>query len=465
MSDRRVPCPACKTPILEGAKKCFACKKWIVDPPPAAPKLPRAGLIMVSAVATVMAVIVTSRESPVGEAPPLTPLGPAGSSSAAAAGHPAPAAIGPETPIEAEKPRPPADPTARWKARELKIGEVHPLDLEFSPKGDDLYVSADDATLREYRVKSGDMIHKASVPAQGDHIRLLFDRYIAVLRHEDAGRIPIMDTTAWDHDPLLLDVGRSPGDIIALPDGKSVIAATTEGKHVIRYELPSGARVADIVLPHATGQLFLVHAEGRPYVAAMGALSHGGQPAGAWIDLFDPDENPFGATRRSISVGREPQVGSVSANGGALFFPDRQSNSATLLRVAATTVTKTTAVGQGPVAAFLLDGDRWGITLNGAARTATVVDLATMKVHSTLMLSGEPSTGVASSDGRTLFVALGGRDWPPKGSGVAVIGGDPPRVLGSLATGQGACAVAVARDGSRAAVANWWDKSLTVLEQ
>ncbi len=461
MTDRRVPCAACGAPILEGARKCHACKRWVVEPP-GSPKFPRAALITASAVATVMAVLVTTREAPVGEAPPLTPIGPAGSSSAA--GHPAPASIGPEV-IEPEKRRPPADPTARWKARELKIGEVHPLDLEFDATGTDLFVSADDATLREYRIKTGDLIHKASVPAQGDHIRLLFDRYVAVLRHQDAGRIPIMDTTAWDRDPVLLDVGRSPGDIIALPDGKSVIAATVEGKHVIRFELPSGARVADIVLPHATGQLFLVHAEGRPYVAAMGALSHGGQPAGAWIDLFDPDENPFGATRRSISVGREPQAGAVSATGGSLFFPDRVSNSATLLRVAATTVTKTTPVGQGPVAAFLLDGDRWGITLNSAARTATVVDLATMKVQSTLMLSGEPSTGVASPDGRTLFVALGGLEWPPKGSGVAVIAGDPPKVVASLVTGQGACAVAVARDGSRAAVANWWDKSITVLEQ
>jgi DNA-binding beta-propeller fold protein YncE len=463
MIERRVPCPSCKAPILEGAKKCPSCKRWVVESPQGArePRFPRAALITASAVATVMAIIVTSRESPVGEAPPLTPIGPAGSSSAA--GHPAPAAIGPD--IEPEKETPPTDPTGRWKARDLKIGEVHPLDVEFDAKGTDLYVSADDATLREYRLKTGDMIHKASMPAQGDHIRLLFDRFVAVLRHQDAGRIPVMDTSAWDRDPVLLDVGRSPGDIIALPDGKSVVAATTEGKQVIRYELPSGTRVADIVLPHATGQLFLVHAEGRPYVAAMGALSHGGQPAGAWIDLFDPDENPFGATRRSISVGREPQAGAVSSNGGALFFPDRISNTATLLQVAATTVTKTTAVGQSPVAAFLLDGDRWGVTLNGAARTATVVDLATMKVHSTLMLSGEPSTGVASPDGRTLFVALGGGEWPPKGAGVAVIAGDPPKVVSSLPTGQGACAVAVAHDGSRAAVANWWDRSITVLEQ
>jgi hypothetical protein len=76
---------------------------------------------------------------------------------------------------------------------------------------------------------------------------------------------------------------------------------------------------------------------GTTALAAMGALKHAGQPAGAWVDLFDPTEGPFGATRRSISVGREPRLSAVTADGGALFFPDRVSNTATLLHVAGTT--------------------------------------------------------------------------------------------------------------------------------
>ena len=138
-----------------------------------------------------------------------------------------------------------------------------------------------------------------------------------------------MDTTTWDRDPILLDVGQSPGDIIEMPDGRTVVAASIEGKRVSRFDLVTGTRLADITLPHATGQLFLVRAEKRPYVAAMGALKHAGQPAGAWVDLFDPSEGPFGATRRSIAVGREPRFGAVTADGGALFFPDRVSNTAT----------------------------------------------------------------------------------------------------------------------------------------
>jgi len=70
-----------------------------------------------------------------------------------------------------------------------------------------------------------------------------------------------------------------------------------------------------------------------------------------------------------------------------------------------------------------------------------------------------------SRDGSMLFVALGGSEWPPKGSGVVIIAGDPPKVTSSLSTGKGAIAVAVSKDGSKAAVASYYDKSITLLEQ
>ncbi len=472
MNEARVPCPVCKALIVEGAKKCRSCKRWLDGRDKTkGPQLPRAALVVSTAVATVMAVLVSSRESPVGEAPPLTALG----TEPTASGQPrapSPGAIGPE--IEPEPEPAPPDPNKPWHARDFKIGDVHPLDIAWSPSGKSIYVSADDATLREYRIKNGDLIHQASVPAMGDQIRLLFGRWVAVLRHQDAARIPVMDTTTWDHDPILLDVGQSPGDIIEMPDGRTVVAASTEGKRVSRFDLVTGTRLADITLPHATGQLFLVRAEKRPYVAAMGALTHAGQPAGAWVDLFDPAEGPFGATRRSIPVGREPRFGAVTVDGGALFFPDRVSNTAVLLHLASTTDVKQVPVDSSPEAGFLMDDDRYGVTINSGGRTATVIPLPprtaagkaqAMGKASTLMLSGAPCSGETSPDRRTLFVSLGGTTRPPKGSGVDVIAGDPPKVVGSLPTGKGACGVAVSRDGARAAVANYFAKSITILEQ
>ncbi|WP_437569171.1 hypothetical protein [Sorangium sp. So ce542] len=470
MSERRVPCPSCGARIVEGARKCRACKAWLGERHRGSaaslsgrePRLARAAVSVASGVAAVIIATITSLKSPVGEAPPLTALAPEGDASVSVPDDaPNPAAFGPD-PVP---PPPPPEPKGRWRARDFRIGDVHPLDVVFNPSGASVYVSGDDASLREYTLESGEIIHKASVPAQGDHIRLLFDRYVAVLRHEDAARIPVMDTTAWDRDPVLLDVGRTPGDIVALPDGRTVVAATTDTKRVTKFELPTGVRLANITLPHATGQLFLVQAEGRPYIAALGALTHAGRPAGAWIDLFDPSESPFGATRRSIAVGREPREGDITLDGGAVFFPDRLSNTAILLSVAGVTETRKAPVGVGPTAGFLLHEDRYGITLNADARTASVIDLSTMTVKSTLQLSGVPRTGVTSPDRKTLFVALGGTQWPPSGSGVAVIAGDPPRVVASLPTGKGACAVAVSKDGARAVVASYWDRSITVLEQ
>jgi DNA-binding beta-propeller fold protein YncE len=461
MIDRRVPCPHCRSLILEGARKCKSCKQWVDVP--SDPPFPRAAALLATALATVTAVIVTARKSPVGEAPPLTAL-PTDSASAMPGGAPdSPGQIGPAPDTEAE-PKP-IDPAKPWRLREIKLGDIHPLDVAWNPSGQSLYVSGDDGTLREYKAKTGEMIHKASVPAQGDQIRLLFDRWIAVLRHQDAARIPVMDTTTWDRDPMLLDVGAGPGDIVAMPDGRTVVAASMIGKRVTRFDLPTGTRLADITLPHATGQLFVARSEGRTYIGAMGSLTHSGQPGGAWIDLFDPNEEPFGATRRSISIGREPREGRTTRDGSALFFPDRVANTAVLLRVSGATEAKHVAVDQGPSAGFLLDDDRYGVTINAAARTATVIALPSMEVKASLMLSGVPCSGEVTPDGKTLFVSLGGTESPPKGTGVAVIAGDPPKVVASMPTAKGACNLAISKDGSRVAIATYHAKAITILEQ
>ncbi len=454
---RRVPCAACKLPILTLARKCKHCKAW----QPERGRAPRAAILVAAAVTSAFSVIVTSQKSPVGTAPPLTPI----ASDSAGAGEPSPAAVGPD---EAAVPATPPAAQRSWKTREIKIGDAHPLDLVFSTDGSSLYVSADDASIREYKVATGEAVHKASVPAKGDRIELLFGRYLAVLRPDPrVARVPVLDLTKWDHDPVLLEVGAGPGDVLEMADG-TVVVATTTAHRVARFSLPSGKLVSDIRLPQSTGQTFLVRSSGRPYLAALGSLMHAGRPAGAWLDLFDPAEAPFGATRRSVAVGRDPRGGAVTSDGAAIFFPDFASNSALLVDVRHQTAIRQADVGQGPIAGFVLAGDRFGVTLNATASNATVVALApTTEARlrtTTLPLAGEPRAGVVTADRSALFVALGGGEQPPRGQGVAIIGGDPPDVLTTLPTGLGAISVAVAPDGSRAAVANYFSKTITVLE-
>jgi len=109
--------------------------------------------------------------------------------------------------------------------------------------------------------------------------------------------------------------------------------------------------------------------------------------------------------------------------------------------------------------------DRFGVTINGEARTATVIALERMVRVATLMLPGQPNFGATDERGRVLFVSLGGPAWPPSGSGAVVIAGDPPKVVAVLDTGKGAARIAVDVQGTRAAVANYWGRSLTVVQR
>ncbi len=465
----RVVCPFCSAMVLQGARKCRSCRKWLIDPPRSRThnRGTRSLTLIVAAVVTVGAVLISQRKSPVGDAPPLTPL--TASPTADAAQGPGAASKSSNEPQPQPTPVRPGEP-ARLNAaskrtrqtRTIQLDE-HPLDLVFRRDGKALYVSGNDASLREYRLATGKIIHMASMPAQGDRLRLLNDRYLALICREYASHIPLMDTEHWEKDPTLLFVGMRPADIIALPDRKTAVAASSVGKRLGWFDLNSGRRLADIRLPHATKHLFVVRAYERPYVGAMGVLYRAGHPAGAWMDLFDPAESPFGATRRSISVGREPRPGAVTRDGSSVFFADRVSNLAALLGVDATTELRTVAVGQSPVGAFILGEDRYGITINSEAGTATVVDLKGMRWLGELMLAGPPGDGATAPDGSALFVSLGGTTRPPTGSGAAIIAGDPPQVVATLKTGRGASRVAVSKDSSRAAVANYWTKTITVI--
>ena len=89
--------------ILIGAQKCRGCKRWThIEPDPSGLRMGRILVGVLLVVVSVASVWLGNRESPVGDAPPLTPL-PAGSSEAVAAlddrlAAPNPAGIGQTSP-------------------------------------------------------------------------------------------------------------------------------------------------------------------------------------------------------------------------------------------------------------------------------------------------------------------------------------------------------------------------------
>lgn len=409
------------------------------------------------------ALALSRRPTTVGEAPPLTRMTPAGSADAAASGEPSPAAIGPTPEPSTAAAKVAAEADRPWRVRTLRV-DVHPLDAVFSDDGATLYVSGDDAKIRAYDVASGKVLRVVSAPAQGDRLKLLHGRYLAVIRRRDAAHVPLVDVQTWERDPTLLQVGAGPADVLAMPDGKTVLTASSEARRIGWHDATNGRLLAELRLPHEPDRLFFMSGRGRTFVGALGVVGQDETPSSASLELFDPLEKPFGATRRSVSLGRDPRGAAVSLDGRRLLTADRLSNGAWLFDVEGTQRPVAIPVGQGPIGAFLL-GTRFGVTLDGKARTATVLELETAKRATTLLLPESPSAGATDPKGQWLAVALGGGSWPPKGRGVVVIGGDPPQIVARHDTGAGAANVSAARDGSRAVVTCYVDKELTLLER
>lgn len=457
----RVPCPHCETMIVSGARKCRGCRRWLDPRRRSARRWRAAGLVTGLLFSLGMATVV-SRQSPVGVAPPLTPM-PAGADEAVAEVEEAPAAIAPEV-QDVQQPLlldDEVDNPIQWQSTTIRV-DVRPLDVTFSADGQSIYVSGDDATVREYDVRTGRLRHMLAVPAQGDRLVLLYDRYIAVIRKGEASHIPVVDTHYWDRDPTLLWVGAKPADIVPLGDGATVLTASSRGKRLSWWNLETKRRLANIKLPHRTEKLLTFELDDRTYVGAMGSLRRGGRYTGSWIDLFDPSEVPFAATRRSMAVGRAP-AGVVGSDRKQLLLADRAANRATLYDMQGTDPPKSVRVGNEPIAAYLMRQDRYGVTLDAESHTATVIDAGTMKRLNTLMLPATPSHGALSADRKRLFVALGGDSWPPQGSGAVVIGGDPPQVMQRLDTGRGVTRVTTRREGHGAAIISYVDRQVTVL--
>lgn len=463
--DVRRPCPHCGTSILVGARKCRGCSRWLEDGGTGRRPWGRWLAFALGSLLVICAIIVT-QQSHVASAPPLNPDAEAVPAAAVAVVDDAPAALNLPSPDEVVEPLVLQDRTEvaaiRWVRQQRRI-DVRPLDVVFAEDGQSYFVSGGDATVREYELRTGRLLHMASVPALGDELRLLFGRYIAVVHHRQTSVVPIIDTDHWEREPLLVWVGANPSAIVELPDGETIVTASSLGRRLSAWNLSTRHRTADITLPHAVSELHLFQVDDRPYLGALGLLRQGGRTAGAWIDLFDPIERPFAATRRSVSVGRKPH-GTVLPSGVGLLVADEAANTLSLLRIDEQSRPRALPVGHAPIAAHLLRKGDMAVTLDRESKTATVVDLKNFARMGTVELPGTPRHGDVSFDDKWLFVALGGDSEFPREKGVAVLGDDPLRVVAKLSTGYGAARVVASPVGYGAIVANYFDHSLTVVE-
>ena len=186
--------------------------------------------------------------------------------------------------------------------------------MVFHPSGESIYVSGNDATLWEYNLERGKVLHMASMPAQGDRLRLLNDRYLAIVRRLDAGHIPVLDTNHWERDPKLLYVGANPADIIALPDGKTTMMPPG---------LEKNAFPKDFWIQPARGEFLLGLFRDAQKREALFVANHNtyaeqtvtlklGRPAK--VSLFDREEGtwrPLSVTDGTVTFKLEPAGGEL----------------------------------------------------------------------------------------------------------------------------------------------------------
>jgi len=153
----RLPCPRCGSAILVGARKCRSCRRWLDGSPEHRP-MPWRFAVLGLVAAALGGFAIARRPTTVGEAPPLTPMTPAGSADATTLGEPAPGALGPApdpTTADSAAATPVAPEAARgWRTRRIHL-DAHPLDAVFSDDGNTLLVSGDDGKIRAYDVVSG----------------------------------------------------------------------------------------------------------------------------------------------------------------------------------------------------------------------------------------------------------------------------------------------------------------------
>jgi hypothetical protein len=362
-------------------------------------------------------------------------------------------------------------PDPGWGEPRTARLSASPLDVVMSDDGATAVVLGQDSVLRAVSAEAGREDRRLPLPGQPRRLQRLGARFVAALG--GAGKLPLIDLTTWSIAEL--DVGGAPSDIVALGEGRVLIAASAGAARVVRFVAQpepraegQWRRAGEIRLPRAPLRLGVTTGE-RELLAILEQGPSATEPGAN--ELLDPRVEPFGVSRLGFPIalgeGAELLEGPGATGGRAVrddvALVDR--GGAELVRVtpSALEITPFGAAPRGGVAgAFRLLG-RYVVVLD-AGGAAVVVAEADGAAVATLELGAPPGGAAVTPDGGALLVALGGGA-EGRGAETVVVSGDPPAITARLRTGAGSRAVSVAASGRRAAVASLLTRTLAILDR
>ena len=289
-------------------------------------------------------------------------------------------------------------------------------------------------------------------------LAVVHGRWLIAWHYWMSSALTVWDLAQPDRPRQSLPIGRNLADVLALPDGESMLVSACQSHTVKRVHLPDLRVTGAVTFPRAVGRMIPVQSHGRFSAAVMGGVfriwwsGRGSTPIGAWVDLIDPGETPFAATRRSISAGRQPRDPDVAFGGTRLIFPDRVSNQVTSVDLEGSTPPQTIGVGVRPERVVVLPGDRYALSLDAVSRSLTVMGLQPLAYETTLPLEAAPTSAAVSPVRGYAAISLGGARGD--GEGVVLVAGTPPRIVARGTTGRGPLDVAASADGSTLATAD-----------
>jgi hypothetical protein len=332
-----------------------------------------------------------------------------------------------------------------------------------------------DSFVRTVSAEAGREERRLPVAGQPKRLQRLGSRLVAVLG--GAAKLLLIDVTTGSIAEL--DVGGPPSDIVALGEGRVLVAASADAGRVVRFVAQpepraegQWRRAGEIRLPRAPLRLGVMSGD-RELLAILEQGPSASEPGA--IELLDPRVEPFGVSRLVFPVALGPSPTLLQGPAGEparaaarearddISLVDR--GGAELLRVtpAALEITPLGAAPRGGAAgSFRLHG-RYVVVLDGAG-AAIVLAEADGAIVATLALGAPPGGAAVTPDGHALLITLGGGA-EARGAETLVVSGDPPAITARLRTGAGSRAVSVAATGRRAAVASTLTRSVAILDR